>query len=192
LNLMATATKTALLDAAKRLVAERGYAGTSVRDLAAAADANVASVSYHFGSRERLLNEAVLESFQDWTERLTTLARADPDADPRARVGVSLRALLDGIPEAQPLFAAFVEAILQARRSPELRSELASHYAEQRRRVGKIVTGDDDAEHTLAPRTVEILASIMIATADGLLLQSLIDPAAVPTGDELASVMGSR
>jgi AcrR family transcriptional regulator len=190
---MATATKTALLDAAKRLVAERGYAGTSVRDLAAAADANVASVSYHFGSRERLLNEAVLESFQDWTERLSTLANADPDAEPRTRVGVSLRALLEGIPEAQPLFAAFVEAILQARRSPALRSELADHYAEQRRRVGRIVTGgDDDDHHTLPPRTVEILASIMIATADGLLLQSLIDPAAIPTGDELASVMSGR
>jgi AcrR family transcriptional regulator len=188
---MPTATKTALLDAAKRLVAERGYAGTSVRDLAAAADANVASVSYHFGSRERLLNEAVLESFQDWTERLATLAHADPEAEPRTRMGVSLRALLAGIPDAQPLFAAFLEAILQARRSPELRSELAAHYAEQRRRVGKIVAGDDDKQ-TLPPRTVEILATIMIATADGLLLQSLIDPAAVPTGDELTSVMGGR
>lgn len=180
-------TKASLLEAAKRLVAERGYAGTSVRDLAAASGANLAAVSYHFGSREELLNQAVLESFLDWTARFGQMARSDPDAPPLIRMSECARSILDDFPEAQPLFAAFLEALLQARRSPELQARLAEHYCEQRRRVAAALTGkeQDDAPPT---RTVEILASLLIAVVDGLLLQSLLDPAAIPTGHELAAL----
>ncbi len=53
-------TKTRLLDAAETLFAERGYAATSLRDITALAAANLASVNYHFGSKEALL-EAVFD-----------------------------------------------------------------------------------------------------------------------------------
>ncbi len=186
-----TDTKTALLEAAKRLVAERGYAGTSVRDLAAASGANLAAVSYHFGSREELLNQAVLESFLEWTDRFGGLARPDPESPPLGQMVACARSILDGFSEAQPLFAAFLEALLQARRSPELRRGLAEHYAEQRRRVGAVIAGGERGG-ALAPRTTEILASVLIAVVDGLLLQSLLDPAAIPTGRELAALAQTR
>jgi len=48
-----------LIDAAIKLFAEKGYEGTSVRDLASAAGANVAAVSYHFGSKDALYTEAL-------------------------------------------------------------------------------------------------------------------------------------
>jgi hypothetical protein len=35
---------------------------------------------------------------------------------------------------------------------------------------------------------VEVTASFMLAVVDGLLLQSLLDPEAIPTGDELAAL----
>jgi TetR/AcrR family transcriptional regulator, regulator of cefoperazone and chloramphenicol sensitivity len=41
------------------LFAEKGYEGTSVRDLATAAGVNVAAVSYHFGSKDALYHEAL-------------------------------------------------------------------------------------------------------------------------------------
>lgn len=53
-------TKERLLDAAERLFAERGVSGTSLRDITAEADANLASVSYHFGGKDGLL-EALFE-----------------------------------------------------------------------------------------------------------------------------------
>jgi len=48
-------TKTALLDAAGHLFAERGVAGASLRAITTAADANLASVNYHFGSKQGLI-----------------------------------------------------------------------------------------------------------------------------------------
>lgn len=184
---MGNANKAALLEAAKRLVAERGYAGTSVRDLAAASGANLAAVGYHYGSKEALLNQAVEELCLEWTDRAVRVAHTEPDAGPLALMLASLRALLEGFPENQPLFVAFLEGLLQAQRSPELLGQIAGHYAEQRRRVGELVTfGQGDRE--IPARMVEVVASLMIAVADGLLLQLLLDPAAAPTDDELSAL----
>ncbi|MHC4566144.1 MAG: CerR family C-terminal domain-containing protein, partial [Planctomycetota bacterium] len=46
-----------LLDSAEQLFAERGFDGTSIRDLAAAAGCNIASVNYYFGGKEKLYVE---------------------------------------------------------------------------------------------------------------------------------------
>jgi AcrR family transcriptional regulator len=56
---VAVRTKERILDAAESLFGERGFAGTSLRALTAAAGVNVASVNYHFGSKEGLLRAVV-------------------------------------------------------------------------------------------------------------------------------------
>ena len=53
-------TKTRILDVAERLFGDHGFLGTSLRDITIEANANIASVNYHFGSKEALL-AAVLE-----------------------------------------------------------------------------------------------------------------------------------
>jgi AcrR family transcriptional regulator len=47
-------TRQALIRAGLRLFGERGFEGTSTRQLAAAAAANIGSIAYHFGSKEGL------------------------------------------------------------------------------------------------------------------------------------------
>jgi AcrR family transcriptional regulator len=53
-------TKTRILDAAERIFTDKGFRGTSLRELTAEARVNIAAVNYHFGSKEALL-QAVLE-----------------------------------------------------------------------------------------------------------------------------------
>ena len=57
---MATSTKERILDVAERLFADFGYKTTSLRDITSEAGVNLASVNYHFGSKEALLT-ALLE-----------------------------------------------------------------------------------------------------------------------------------
>ena len=52
-------TRTRLLDAALDLLAARGEDGISLRDVTGAAQANVAAVSYHFGSLKSLCEAAI-------------------------------------------------------------------------------------------------------------------------------------
>jgi AcrR family transcriptional regulator len=46
-----------LLDSAELLFSQRGFDGTSVRDIAEAAGINTAMISYYFGSKEKLMEE---------------------------------------------------------------------------------------------------------------------------------------
>jgi AcrR family transcriptional regulator len=49
-----------IIIAAERLFAEEGFDGTSVRDIAKAANVNIAMISYYFGSKEKLLEALLL------------------------------------------------------------------------------------------------------------------------------------
>jgi AcrR family transcriptional regulator len=50
-----------ILNVAEELFAEKGFDGTSVRDIAQQAGVNLAMISYYFGSKEKLL-ESLIES----------------------------------------------------------------------------------------------------------------------------------
>lgn len=54
-----TDKKQHILEHALELFAEKGFEGTSIRDLAARADVNVAMVNYYFGSKEKLFERLV-------------------------------------------------------------------------------------------------------------------------------------
>ncbi len=57
-------TRTRLMEAALELLAERGEAGVTLRELTDAADANVAAVSYHFGSLQSLCDAAIEQALE--------------------------------------------------------------------------------------------------------------------------------
>ncbi len=52
-------TRSRILDAAERLFSQRGYHGTSMRDLAAEADVRMGLVHYHFGTKDQVLASAI-------------------------------------------------------------------------------------------------------------------------------------
>src|SRR6266566_7215778 len=52
-------TRQRLLEAAGQVFADQGYRQATVRDICARADANVASINYHFGDKEKLYSAAV-------------------------------------------------------------------------------------------------------------------------------------
>ena len=52
-------TRMRLLDAAREVFAEHSFQGATVREICRRADANVAAVNYHFGSKDALLAEAL-------------------------------------------------------------------------------------------------------------------------------------
>ena len=57
---MSTDKKDHIMTAAIELFAEKGFEGTSIRELATKADVNVAMVNYYFGTKDKLF-EAILE-----------------------------------------------------------------------------------------------------------------------------------
>ncbi|MBX9662802.1 TetR family transcriptional regulator [Novosphingobium sp.] len=80
-------TRNALLQAAQRLIAERGLATVSVKDITRAAGArNPSAVHYHFGNVEELIKEVFTQRYRAIEqERALRLAKVD-ETDPVRRL----------------------------------------------------------------------------------------------------------
>ena len=88
-------TRTAILAAAERLYADRGFGDVTLRDIVAEANVNLASVNYHFGSKDELIAELfVTRSLALNRERLTQLKAAEDKGGGRAGIDSILRALV--------------------------------------------------------------------------------------------------
>lgn len=86
----------AILDVAEALFAENGIAATSVRSILATAGANVAAVHYHFGSKEKLVEEVFRRRAEKIAnERVRGLKRALADPDKTWRLERIVRAFLE-------------------------------------------------------------------------------------------------
>jgi AcrR family transcriptional regulator len=88
-------TRSAILSAAERLYADRGFGEVTLRDIVAAADVNLAAVNYHFGSKDELIAELfVTRSLATNRERLNELKAAEEAGGGRADINDILRALV--------------------------------------------------------------------------------------------------
>jgi AcrR family transcriptional regulator len=88
-------TRAAILNAAERLYADRGFGDVTLRDIVAAADVNLAAVNYHFGSKDELIAELyVTRSLATNRERLNELKAAEAAGGGRAGIDAVLRALV--------------------------------------------------------------------------------------------------
>lgn len=100
------ATRARLLEAAATLFAERGYAGTKMRDIAARAGANLASGHYHWGSKKALYLAVLREQFKTTRaaleqrggsgtdDELDRMTRPELERVLQARIGVMLDLLI--------------------------------------------------------------------------------------------------
>ncbi|HNE88929.1 MAG: TetR family transcriptional regulator [Candidatus Nanopelagicales bacterium] len=76
-----TATPQRLLEAAEDLLLEKGHAATTLRDITERADANVAAVSYHYGSKDALLALTYRNALEEVTQiQRERLAELPPEA----------------------------------------------------------------------------------------------------------------
>ena len=83
-------TRARLLDAALDLLAERGEDGMVLRELTEAAGANVAAVSYHFGSLQSLCDAAIEHALERYLEAQQAEVSARPAGSSVEEVAAAL------------------------------------------------------------------------------------------------------
>jgi AcrR family transcriptional regulator len=149
-------TRSAILSAAERLYADRGFGDVTLRDIVAAADVNLAAVNYHFGSKDELIAELfVTRSLATNRERLNELkaaeaaggGRASIDAILRALVGPTLRGCLGPDRErstaARFMIRASIESVPPIRR---IKNREVDHLRKFVAAMRRSLPGRDDAE----------------------------------------------
>ena len=81
-----TGTRERLLQVASELFAEKGYAGVSISEITGKAEANKAAVNYHFGSKEKLYQEAWRHAHERITEQIPPDGGVSEDRPPEQRL----------------------------------------------------------------------------------------------------------
>jgi AcrR family transcriptional regulator len=72
-------TKTRILDAAEKLFGKKGFDATSLRDITAEADVNLAAVNYHFQSKDTLIEATIMRAASPVNQkRIAMLDAAGP------------------------------------------------------------------------------------------------------------------
>lgn len=81
-------TRAALLHAGRAIVLHAGFGGLTVREVTAAADANLGSFVYHFGTRDAFVRELIEQWYAPLLARVRTVAGSTGGAIHRLRSAV--------------------------------------------------------------------------------------------------------
>lgn len=110
-------TRAEILAAALSLFAERGYAGTSIRAVAAGARVDPALVHHYFGTKEGLFR-ATLDTPIDFEALVARIVTGDPEGAP-GRLVETFFAVWDS-PETGPAMVSFLRRVLADQQSATL------------------------------------------------------------------------
>jgi AcrR family transcriptional regulator len=141
----------------------------TAREIAEESGANLASIAYHFGSKENLVTEAVIAGLDRWLEEI---AGALGDLDAQAPADRFRRAW--GVIEAtrerhRGLARNFAGAVARAQHDQRVREMLAEGFRHTRPNVAALLGLGGD-------RTGEDAAGLVHSLFTGLLFQVLLDP----------------
>lgn len=87
-------TKQKLLDAACDIFAEKGYRSATIKDICQRADANIASVNYHFGSKKSLFESVWRQVYEIINKEYPLEGGLGPDPTPQERLHCHILALI--------------------------------------------------------------------------------------------------
>lgn len=169
-----------ILEGAIECVQTKGAGATTTRDIAAASNASLASIPYHFGSKEALLDEAVLTAMTRYTDHLEQVVFG-------AGTGTTpTEAFLDSLQDSRPLLMSLMESYVRAIHSPELRARVAEHRRALVDRIASILAGAFPDQVLEDTRVVAVLLLVLI---DGVMMHWLVDPDDVPSAAALDAAM---
>ena len=179
----------ALLAGAKRCLLDKGYARTTARDIAAASGVSLAAIGYHFGTKETLLNAAMIEAIGEWGAELERALAASPDPRPSSPLGrfeAIWAGLIASFATHRNLWGASFESFAEIDRVPEVRRILAD--AMEQGRLGleamfRTAGGADDEA------SIRAVGSFYHALLTGVLAQWLVDPERAPSAADLAAAL---
>lgn len=183
--------KDALLAGAKRCLVEKGYGHTTARDIAEASGAHLGSIGYHYGSKDRLMNLAVLELSSDWGDTIARLVREANGESLLDRLAASLSAIRATLPDTRDLQSASIQALAQAQFDDELRTKFADGATEARREIAALLVGRNDDDREKSDVNEAGIGSLVYALTIGLVAQFLIDPKSIPEAEQMKAALQS-
>ncbi|MEV0125178.1 TetR/AcrR family transcriptional regulator [Streptomyces sp. NPDC050703] len=173
-----------LLEGAKRCLLEKGFVRTTARDIVKESGTNLASIGYHYGSKDALLAEAFIALVEPMGGVFEG-SRAEGGAAKGSleRFREVWGGVIEAVPESRPIWMMTLEVITQGERLAGIRELLAEAQKEGRSGLAALFTGIEESE--LPEDLVESEGRFYTTLLNGLMVQWLFDPDSATTAEQL-------
>lgn len=157
-----------IIDVAERLFAKKGFAGTSVRDIAQEADVNVSMISYYFGSKEKLIEALFKLRTVESRSRLENILAAE-DVTPIQKINI----LIDSVIERLMGNQSFHNIMMREQLSTERTPVIAEHIMNLKFRNMEIMQKIISEGQASGDFRSNIDMSLMTTTLYGTIIQAI-------------------
>ncbi|MFD6177223.1 MULTISPECIES: TetR/AcrR family transcriptional regulator [unclassified Isoptericola] len=174
----AAGNRAALLASARDCLRDRGYARTTARDIATGAGVSLAAIGYHFGSKEALLDAALVEALRDWGDALEAIGTEDLGTSPAERFRAVWGRVIASAAQDRSLWAVQLELLADASRDPERAASLADANAQARAELADLFGLPAEHGTLLQMLLLGAVSHLLLDPADALAADDLLAQAA--------------
>lgn len=174
-SLRDTGTEQRLVEATRGCLRSRGLAETSSRAITDLAGANLAAITYHFGSKERLVAVALAAELEAWTQPVLELL--DQAGDPATRLLGAVSALNATFDEQRDRLPALLEVFVHAARDPDRDNPVSAIWIALGDRLAAVIA--ELRSRGVVPSWVapDAMAALILAVAAGTVVSVTVEPA---------------
>ena len=177
----------ALLAAARECLIEKGYVQTTARDLANASGVSLAAIGYHFGTKEALLQEAMVLANLEWGRRVDEAQDSGmpaTDVDWPSWSETVWERLLDSTPDDLRMLQASFEVLTNVERSTPVCSSINDSMD---RAKNALITMFDHDEDELTDEQRDAIGRFYHALLVGARMLQLVAPGIGPDARDIAT-----
>ncbi|WP_327353250.1 TetR/AcrR family transcriptional regulator [Streptomyces sp. NBC_01304] len=174
-----------LLEGAKRCLLEKGFVRTTARDIVKESGTNLASIGYHYGSKDTLLAEAYIALVEQASEDFDGSGRSGLSAPPGSveRFEEVWTNVIAGMKGPDSLWRLSMEIVVMGDQVPAVRDHLAKAQAEGSRGFISMLMGVE--ESAIPDDDVATLGKFYTTLMMGLIAQWTFDPGTAASAQEL-------
>ncbi|MEU0676826.1 TetR/AcrR family transcriptional regulator [Streptomyces sp. NPDC006172] len=184
-----------LLDGAKRCLVRNGFARTTARDIVKESGTNLASIGYHYGSKDALLAQAYVALVEEMGPAFEGAGEGSPPGvgslpgEPGSleRFHALWSNIIGTMREPGSIWRLGMEALVMGDQMPEVRDHLARAQREAGRGLVPLLMGG--REEDVSDETADTLGAFCVTLMTGLIAQWNFDPATAPDADRLTEGM---
>ncbi|MBZ6287505.1 TetR/AcrR family transcriptional regulator [Streptomyces olivaceus] len=170
-----------LLEGAKRCLLAKGFVRTTARDIVKESGTNLASIGYHYGSKDALLAQAYVAMVENVSEAFDGEVRGEPGSLERfTSVWSNIVATMR---EPSSMWRLSLEVVALGDQVPEVRDHLARAQREGSRGFVALFTGAPEDE--VPEEVVDTLGTFYTTLMMGLMAQWTFDPKSAPDAGRL-------
>ncbi|MFD8225717.1 TetR/AcrR family transcriptional regulator [Streptomyces massasporeus] len=174
-----------LLEGAKRCLLAKGFLRTTARDIVKESGTNLASIGYHYGSKDALLAQAYVEMVEGMSDAFEGGGELRGEPGSLERFAEVWANIIGTMRDPGSMWRLSMEIVAMGDQLPEVREHLARAQREGARGIVTLFHGG--TEEDVTDEQVDTLGYFYLTLMMGLMAQWTFDPKSAPEAEQLAA-----